>query len=90
MTSFAFGLLGITTIFVMYTLIAPSLLNLHRFVGAIAVTCPAYKAPAVVQIGAWSSALRAAYGMARPQVRRCNVLRQDETCDQECLCDRDW
>ena len=77
----------ILAIFIGYTVLAPMMLNLPRFLGTYRLICPHSRAPAEVRIHPLQAALTAGYGMPQMRVSRCNQLSPNETCDQNCLMD---
>ena len=77
----------ILAIFLGYTVLAPTILNLPRFFGTYRLACPHYKAPAELKINSFQAALTAGYGLPWLRVRRCNLLAPNETCDEDCLKD---
>jgi hypothetical protein len=76
---------AILAVFVGYVLLAPTLLNLDRFLGRFAVQCPVHHSQAAVRVNSFGAALTSAYGNPKLQVRGCTLLARGEECEGECL-----
>lgn len=78
---------AILAVFVGFTLFAPTLLNLSRFIGGFMLKCPERQAYAHIRVNPFGAALTSAYGDPRMQVRKCTLLEPVEKCEQACLRD---
>lgn len=76
---------AIAAVFVGYTLFAPTLLNLPRFIGGFLLKCPLRQAYADIRVNPLGAALTSAYGDPQLHVRKCTLLQPGEKCGQECL-----
>lgn len=76
---------AIVAVFVAYTLLAPTLLNLPRFFGGFLLKCPERQAYADIRVNPFGAALTSAYGNPRMHVRKCTLLQRGEKCGENCL-----
>ena len=85
MTTVTVLVLVFAGVFLAYTVGAPVLLNISRFLGRTWQYCPTHEEYARVGVHSLGAALTSGYGAPVLHVRRCNLLRPHESCDERCL-----
>ena len=85
MTAVLYVFAGILLVFLGYTLVAPTLVNLPQFSRRFVVHCPYLKISGLVRVKALSAALASAYGIRNLNVRTCTLLGRRVKCDEACL-----
>ena len=76
---------AVIAVFLATVLIAPTVVNLPRFLGRFRLECPHSHVFGEVKLNRFGAALTSAYGILRLRVRRCTLLAPGEKCDEGCV-----
>jgi hypothetical protein len=88
MTTLAWVFAAILAVFLVYTMLAPTVLGLPAFMRTVNLACPYHPAVGRIRLNGVRAALTGAYGRPSLRVVRCNLLAPGKRCDQACL--KDW
>ena len=80
-------ILVVLGVFLAYTVAAPILLNVNRFIGRSWLFCPEHQEYAQVGVNTLGAAFTSGYGAPDLSVRRCTLRKPGEFCDEQCLND---
>lgn len=76
---------AILAVFVIYTVLAPTLLNFPRFLGKKAVPCPHLGQDGEIHLHPFGAALSAGYGKPKLKISDCNLWSEKPGCGSQCL-----
>lgn len=80
------GVFGaILAVFVIYTVLAPVVLNFPRFLGKKAVPCPNLHQEGAIVLKPFGAAFSAGYGTPKLEISDCSLWSKQLLCQSECL-----
>lgn len=75
----------IVGIFLVYSVLSPTLMNFSRFLGHPRVFCPVHQEHGYLTLNSLVAAFTAGYGTPDVHVKGCTLLAPKESCAENCL-----
>ncbi len=85
MTTTLIVLALIVGIFLVYSVLSPTLMHFSRFLGRPRVFCPVHQEYGHLTLNSLVAAFTAGYGTPDVHVKECTLLSAKETCGESCL-----
>ena len=85
MSTLAIVFAAIIGVFLVYTVLAPTVFGLPAFMRPVELACPHHPVVGRIRIAGLRAALTSAYGRPDLRVIRCSLLGPGKSCDEACL-----